>query len=391
MIRMALIFFAFANPATLLAANALSDQDSTTIAGATTTPSLQVFNAAAPQITQTIDYSTLDFILKSIVIEFGRSDRVALSSRAPTGTRIKTSHSGATALEGNRVYFSRFLPATHVALTQYRQDLEAMGTNTDFSLLSQDQQLAYWYNLHNLAVIEQIALNYPVKLPENIRIGEQHNQLHDAKILTVKGIALSLRDIRTKIVYQNWKDPLVIYGFFHGAIGGPSILPMAYNGDNVRDLLTANAEEFINSLRGVRKFGNKVQVSHIYREAMVYFPDWPTDLRTHLLKYADRVGQGEMDNDYPLVAKNRHKQIADLMNGYTTGRGKNMQVYDSSGIEQQDTRGFPPEIFTLLQGLQRKKQRLIRREKNRFRERIVIVGEDRDADIENETEQTPDE
>ena len=110
-------------------------------------------------------------------------------------------------------------------VSEYRKDLQDVGSNIDLTRFSRDEQLAYWLNLHNVAVIEQIALNYPVKTPRKIKIDINGNKvdLHDAKFITVKGVSLSLRDIREKIVYPNWDNPDVIYGFFHGDIGSPSV------------------------------------------------------------------------------------------------------------------------------------------------------------------------
>lgn len=341
---------------------------------------LNIFDISAPNITTLIDYSALDFILRSIVIDFGPSDRVMIRSKPSTGTNIKVGHSGAAALEGNRIYFSKFSSATRKALTQYRKDLEALGTRIDFALLTRNQQLAYWYNLHNVTVIEQIARHYPVTIPENINPDVNGKKLHDAKILNVKGIPLSLRDIRTKIVYAHWRDPLVIYGFFHGSVGGPSILPQAYTGENVQELLTLNAKEFVNSLRGVRKFGNRVNVSRVYKEASALFTNWQSDLRRHLLAYADTVVVEQLDNDYPLAVREKFTMVADLMGGYVTGAGRARTVIKNGNFV--DERGLPAHVQKLLQDLSKKQRRLQRRNKNRFKQKIVIVGEDRDANEE---------
>ncbi len=376
-------------PVTTMAKVDNHKQSYTSTATQATHPSMAVFfspsSAPTKSKTLSIDYSTLDFILQNIVIDFGPSDRVSIRVRPETGTRITNGHFGPAALEGNRIYFSKFSPAIRKAITNFRRDLEALGTRLDFATITRDQQLAYWYNLHNIAVIEQIALHYPVKIPDNILLGDAKVKLQDAKILNVKGVPLSLHDIRTQIVFANWHDPLTIYGFFHGSVGGPNILPLAFTGTNVRELLAQNADEFVNSLRGVRKFGHSVHVSRIYQEASSLFPEWQTDLRRHLLSHANMVVQNQLDNDNTLVVKEKFNKVADLMGGYVTGAGKGRTVIKNGYLV--DERGLPAHVQTLLQNLLRKQQRLQRRERNRFRERIVIVGEDHDVDKPETAEQ----
>ncbi len=362
--------------------------------------SLAVFTPAAPQAEVRMPYPVLDIVLKRIVVDFGPSARISHQQRTSTGTKFRFGHSGVAALEGNRVTFSRFSPTLIEALGMYRHDLEKLGSAIDFARLTHNQQLAYWYNLHNITVIEQIARHYPVIIPENILIGAQKTPLHDAKILKVKGIGLSLRDIRTKIVFQHWTDPLVIYGFFLGSVGGPSIQTQAYTGDNVQDMLGANAEEFINSLRGVRRFNRKVFVAAIYREAAALFPDWPHDLRTHLMGFAQVAVQRSLAKNDPFSTSARYPRVADLMGGqpFISDTAQKARIYgaqagffgampsNSTGLISTKTmRGggydMPVHAQDLMQAVDKKNivlKRRLRRE-SLLKERIVIVGEDRDA------------
>lgn len=347
--------------------------------------SLEVFSPYASRLTRRVDYSDLGFILKSIVIEFGRSSRVSYQGIADTGSHIKVGHSGAAAMEGNRVFFSRITPKIIKILSRYRRDLEALGTSLDFSDLTRDQQLAYWYNLHNVTVIEQIALHYPVKFPEKLHPEATDAGLSDAKILKVKDIPLSLRDIRSKIVYAHWQDdPLVLYGFFHGWVGGPSVLPEAFTGENVHDLLAQNATEFINSLRGARKYGSKIHVSEIYCEGRSLFPHWQSDLRAHLLIYADALGRKQIANDLPLVIRERYRKVADLYGGVLATPSRAVISYKNGSAI--DGARFPPYVQRMLQGLYRKKRRLARRNRNMQKNRVVIVGEDQDANVQERSE-----
>lgn len=234
-----------------------------------------------------LDYGYWDEALGWFVIPMGPSIREGARKVDPTvGTRVVFGHTSRFRLEGNRVAFSYLTDEIRASLTEYRQDLERIGTELDLSRLPRNEQLAFWLNLHNVAVIEAIANQYPISSPDRGQFGSNQAPLQDAKLVTVKGVTLSPRDIREKIVFPNWHDPKVVYGFWRGEIGGPSIQRLAFTGANVDQLLTLSAEEFVNSLRGVEGRGDTLQVSRIYDEAApFYFPD-PAALRAHLAKYA---------------------------------------------------------------------------------------------------------
>lgn len=234
-----------------------------------------------------IDYSIWDEAMKSIVISMGPSLRESAPRPDPSfGTRRQYGHVSRYRLEGTRVMFS-FLDADVIAsFTEYRKDLEATADKVDIQALSRNEQLAYWINLHNVAMVEQIANAWPVRQPREIKIDGV--LLDDAKFITVEGVRLSLRDIREQIVYRHWKDPMVIYGFWRGEIGGPSLQKEAFNADNVSRLLERGAGDFVNSLRGTQELNDKLQVATLYAEtAQFFFPDFERDLRAHLARYAD--------------------------------------------------------------------------------------------------------
>lgn len=234
-----------------------------------------------------IDYSIWDEAMKNIVVSMGPSLRESAPRPNPSfGTRRQYGHVSRYRLEGTRVMFS-FLDRNVIAsFTEYRKDLENTATIVDIQSLSRNEQLAYWINLHNVALVEQIANAWPVRQPREIMVDGV--PLDDARFITVEGIKLSLRDIREKIVYSHWKDPAVIYGFWRGEIGGPSLQKEAFNADNVGQLLVRGATDFINSLRGTQELGDRLQVSEHYKEAApYYFPDFEKDLRAHLARYAN--------------------------------------------------------------------------------------------------------
>ncbi|WP_296717356.1 DUF547 domain-containing protein [Erythrobacter sp.] len=240
-----------------------------------------------------LDWQHWDEALAWLVIPMGPSIRDGAPRVEPVvGSRIVYGHESRYRLEGNRVALSFVEPEILGALSDYRADLERIGSKLDLARLPRNEQLAYWINLHNVAVIEALAKAYPLTDTAHLRFGEEQAGLHDAKLVRVKGVALSPRDIRERIVYPNWRDPKVIYGFWHGAIGSPSIQRMAYTGSNVDALLALSGEEFVNSLRGVEAWGGSLQVSPIYSEAAPFYFADDAALHDHLRQFAaDDVGK----------------------------------------------------------------------------------------------------
>ena len=108
-----------------------------------------------------IDYSIWDEAMKSIVISMGPSLREGAPRPDPSlGTRRQYGHVSRYRLEGTRVMFS-FLDSDVIAsFTEYRKDLENTADIVDIQSLSRNEQLAYWINLHNVAMVEQIANAY---------------------------------------------------------------------------------------------------------------------------------------------------------------------------------------------------------------------------------------
>jgi len=275
-----------------------------------------LFAPALDRTEHTIDYAYWDEALTWMVVPMGPSVREGAPRVSPEiGTRIVYGHQSRYRLEGNRIAFSFLPPQVKRDLTEYRQDLESVGNTLNIAELPRNEQLAFWINLHNVAVIEAISNEYPIRSPSKAKFGPDKVALQDAKLVTIRGVALSPRDIREKIVYPNWSDPRVIYGFWRGEIGGPSIQRYAFTGQNVDTLLSLGAEEFVNSLRGIESFGGALRVSQIYEEAQPYYFGSDEDLRGHLAAFA-RDDVKALINEKDRIAYNSYESaIADLVYG----------------------------------------------------------------------------
>lgn len=268
---------------------------------------------------KTLDFSTMTTILETSVLYTGDSTRRRAKRPEPSlGSRItsRVGHTSPYRLEGNKVLFSAFNQDYKSGISRYQDELERMADEVDIIALPRNEQLAYWLNLHNLTVVEMLAKNYPVRYPRDMTVGPDNALLHDAKIINVQGKRLSLRDIREKIVFPNWKNPNVIYGFFQGDLGSPSLQRTAFNGRNISELLKFSADEFTNSLRSIHSTGVSVYVSSLYAEvAPYYFPNFPTDLKTHLRTHLREDVVGLLDRYPGFKLAKYESRIADTTGG----------------------------------------------------------------------------
>jgi hypothetical protein len=277
-----------------------------------------IYNTFIPgrePIRHRIDYEIWDYALKNMVISMGPSLRkTAGGSPAIMGTRRRFGHNSIYRLEGSMVAFGFLTPEAIASFTEYRKDLERVSDTLDLQTLPRNEQLAYWINLHNVAMVELMAKEWPVRQPRQIDFGGIG--MHDVRFITVEGVKLSLRDIREHIVYPNWKDPKVIYGFWRGEIGGPELQREAYTGANVASLLNIAADGFINSLRGTQKRGSQLHVSTLYEEvAPFYFPNFEEDLRAHFAQYANEDVAEILAKTSGARPTIREPDIADLSGG----------------------------------------------------------------------------
>jgi hypothetical protein len=246
--------------------------------------------------TFTIKYDDLTNLLKAVVVDVGLSNRdKAAPTQAATGTRMKASVKRSTVNEANRFYYETFEDNEEAQslLIGIQKSLEAVPTEAPLKYFSRDEQLAYWLNLYNVTVLNQIIKEYPVRNLKKVVTGKK--SFFNDKLLNVAGVPLSLDDIEFTILKNNYdSNPLIIYGLYQGYIGGPNIRRHAYTGSEVWRQLKNNAYEFINSNRGTYPKDEKTfRVSSLYERDKVFFPDFDEDLRSHLMDYIE--GEEKMD------------------------------------------------------------------------------------------------
>ena len=217
-----------------------------------------------------------------MVVDVGRSTReVAKSTQAKTGTMMKAKIKRTTANEANRFYFETFKDneAGMQLLRTIRDSLEQLPSEVSLEYFSRDEQLAYWLNLYNITLLNEVVDIFPKRNLKKFLVGKK--SILSKQLLNVAGVPLSLNDIQFTILKNNYdNNPLVMYGLYQGNIGGPNIRRSAYTGRDVWRALENNAIEFINSNRGTYSSGDKsdvFDVSSLYDRNRSYFPDFNED------------------------------------------------------------------------------------------------------------------
>jgi len=270
-----------------------------------------------------INYADVDALYRYAVIDTGRSSReYAAPINASTGSKIKTSVKASTVNEGNRFYFELFKSDENnreVVATILR-GLQQIPGRVPLESFTRDEQLAYWLNLYNIAMLNEVIAVYPKRSLKRLLVGR--NSVLDEKSLEVAGVRLSLNDIR-EILKRNYEaNPLLIYGMYQGIIGGPNIRRRAYTGDRVWEQLADNAAEFVNSNRGTMSRGERsFRVSSLYERNEDFFPDFEADLTRHLLGYVEGREKRDLEESTSIKANIDDWTVTDVYGTFTQAGG----------------------------------------------------------------------
>ena len=176
----------------------------------------------------------------------------------------------------NRVAYGRLGEGGKAALADY---LDGMA-KTPISLYGRPVQKAFWINLYNALTVRLIIDSYPVTSIQDL------DSPWYQKVIEVEGVALTLNDIEHRILRPIWRDARVHYAVNCASIGCPNLIPVAFTGGNISQLLELAAYSYINHPRGVRiKDGNLI-VSKIYAWFSEDFGGTQESVIAHLREYA---------------------------------------------------------------------------------------------------------
>lgn len=296
-----------------------------------------------------LDYSDLNAVLKSSVLNMGPSTHArAKKPRKSTASRMNIGNSSPSRLEGNRVMFDKFEEAQITFLANMRDDLLAIPGQVSIEQLTRNEQLAYWFNLHNAIVLAEVADLYPITRLEPLFDEDDSDAFYQQQEFDMSGTMITLKDIQDHVV-ENWDDPRVIYGFYMGAIGTPNIQSKVYTADTVYDQLNKNAIDFVNSVRGTQIWKKKeLRVATYYQRMAKKFPNFKQDILAHVRKYSKDGFLSRLSSVETVSARVEDWNIADLYNGRLGQTGGSGPGNTTDALGLQYVSSLPGHVIELL-------------------------------------------
>lgn len=190
----------------------------------------------------------------------------------------------------NLVAYARVTPDDRAALQAYIDGLEAMGTGG----LSDDEAMAFWFNLYNAVTIEVILDNYPLK---SIRsLGAFNRGPWDRKLVTVAGKGeMSLNDIEHATLRAEWDEPRIHYAVNCASYNCPNLMNRPWEAATLDGDLDAAARAYVNHPRGISVSGGRVTASSIYDWYKADFGGSDAGVLAHVRQYADEDLKAALD------------------------------------------------------------------------------------------------
>ncbi|NQW10523.1 MAG: DUF547 domain-containing protein [Alphaproteobacteria bacterium] len=184
-----------------------------------------------------------------------------------------------------RVNYAEVPAADREMLTEYLRALQAVRLDR----LDRAEQLAFWLNLHNAAVVRLVLDHLIVSSPDDIDLGGPFaDGPWQADILAVMGQRVSLASIRRSALTPLFHDPRWHYGLSDATLGAPSLPRLAFDGTTIDRALEDAAIAFVNHPRAIRIEGDGLVLSAFWRRYMDDFGGGLAGVLAHIGLYADR-------------------------------------------------------------------------------------------------------
>ena len=185
----------------------------------------------------------------------------------------------------NRFDYDRVSTSDHNKLKSYISDMESV----DPRQLNLQNQKAFWLNLYNAKVVEMI-------LESKSGAVRDISGIWKKKILTVTHQKMSLNDIEHGVLRPIFNDPRIHFGITPATIGSGDILPVAFTGENVEQLLEENTKDFFSKSKerfAIRE--SSLVISSIFKWYKKDFGSSATNIKAFIKKYVDEDVQQQID------------------------------------------------------------------------------------------------
>lgn len=190
----------------------------------------------------------------------------------------------------NFVAYGKVTEDDHNALRAYISALETQGVEG----LSEDEEMAFWFNLYNAKTIDIILENYPL---DSIRsLGSFNRGPWDRKVLDVVGFGeMSLNDVEHGTLRANWDEPRIHYAVNCASFGCPNLKATPWRAETLEEDLDAAAVAYINHPRGISVETGRVTASSIFNWYKEDFGGNNASILEHARQYASDDLLAELD------------------------------------------------------------------------------------------------
>lgn len=134
-----------------------------------------------------------------------------------------------------------------------------MAEAISVSTTNAEDYQAFWINAYNLAVIQGVINNYPLKSPLDV------NGFFDKTTYNLGGTAITLNDIENKMLRAKFpKEARFHFVLVCGGLGCPPIIDSAYKPATLDEQLTRQTTKALNNPDFIQVNKNKVKISQIF-------------------------------------------------------------------------------------------------------------------------------
>ncbi len=126
--------------------------------------------------------------------------------------------------------------------------------------LSKAEKKAFYINAYNIITIHQVAENYPIKSPQDVK------GFFDQKKHKVAGESLTLNALEKQKLLEPYGDPRIHFVVVCAAVSCPPLADFAYQADQLDQQLDKKTKQAMNDPKFIRVMDDKkqVQISKIF-------------------------------------------------------------------------------------------------------------------------------